>query len=115
MSLIEARRNRDAAVALVAAHASASWQDVAYRAVVHVATWQDRFTSDDIWEALAAAYPGTTTREPRAMGPVLMGAVRAGVCRLAGCDHCGTKKVMTTSRRSQANGMDTPVYESLLR
>lgn len=114
MSTTQAIANRNAAVAQVAANTQPTWADVAFRAVKWVAEHHYTFTSDDVWDAVNLYYPNVTTHEPRAMGPVLMKAVRAGICSLLECDHCGTRKVMVMSRRSQANGMDTPVYRSLI-
>ena len=115
MSATLAIQNRNAAVTQVAANTQPTWAEVAYRATKWVAENHYTFTSDDVWDAVIKYYPSVTTHEPRAMGPVLMKAVRAGLCVLLDCDHCGTRKVMVMSRRSQANGMDTPVYRSLVK
>lgn len=103
-----------AAMAQVYANANPSWKDIAYRAVVYVSRTHRAFTSDDVWEALTTHYPHVTTHEHRAMGPVLRNAVRDGICEINSCTTCGTRKVVVQSRRPQANGMDTPVYRSLI-
>ena len=88
---------------------------LALRAVAYVAQRQDSFISDDVWDALASAYPDVTTHEHRAMGAVMRRAVAEGVCALASCEHCRTTKVMTTGRRAHGNATDMPVYRSLYR
>ena len=69
-----ARSARDEAIERVA-EASGDWQDVALEAVYQVALSKPLFASDDIW-ATGLEKP----REPRAMGPVMMRAVRLGYC-----------------------------------
>jgi hypothetical protein len=106
--------NRDAAVDRVGQYASRVWLDAAYEAVKQVARANREFTSDDVWDMLAEGWPDLPVREPRALGAVLTRAARNEVARIKGCHSCGTRKVMVASRRSQANGMDTPVYVSLI-
>jgi hypothetical protein len=113
LDLPAALAGRDLAVRLVAEHADQDWKDKAAAAVRWLARERRTFTSDDVWEALARHYPDVTTHEARALGPVLTAAARAGTCRIQSCGQCGTRKVMVQSRRPQANGMDTPVYDSL--
>lgn len=104
--------NRDAAIAQAEEHARRAWLDAAYEATIRVARAHHEFTSDDVWELLAEGWPDLPVREPRAIGPVLLRATRAGVATIKSCDVCGTRKVMVMTRRPQANGSDQAVYVS---
>lgn len=73
--LTEARRRRDEALDAVAAAAPQEWRERAYETVCAVASRQAYFAADDIWAA-GLEKP----HEPRALGPVMMRAVKEGVC-----------------------------------
>lgn len=109
-----ARANREAGIEKATQGADPEWMEAAVRAVRWVARWNRTFTSDDVWDAIKLHRPDVSTPEHRAMGSVFRRAVANGWAELAGCAHCGTKKVMVSSRRPQANAMDTPVYVSLI-
>lgn len=114
LDLDAAREARDQAVQRVDDNADAAWKDLAYRAVRFVALSHERFTSDAIWAALDSHPEHVPPREPRALGPVILRAVRDGLIRYASCEHCGTSKVTTAGRRAHGNATDVPVYESLI-
>ncbi len=58
------------------AHNAAGWINEAIAAVRCVARRNAEFTSDDVWEWLG----GCDTHEPKAMGPVMQKAAKAGIC-----------------------------------
>src|SRR3990167_2215984 len=72
---LEAQRRRDAALEAVEAGAPIGWSFHALRVVERIARARERFTPDDIWEAGLDKPP-----EPRALGPVMIRAVKDGIC-----------------------------------
>lgn len=71
------------AIERVDAAAPAAWKDEALDAVRTLARGGGRFTTDDVWDALA--YLGVAKpREPRALGPVMRRAEREGTVRWTG-------------------------------
>lgn len=80
--LFDAREARDAALVRVDEAAGSEWKDAALEAVYRVALRRSRFTSEDIWRLVEKP------REPRALGPVLMRAVKLGYCAPAGFVQC---------------------------
>jgi hypothetical protein len=72
-ALDQARRLRDAAVARVDASADPGWKLEAKRVVWALIKEGSGFTADDVWERLDAE-----VAEPRALGPVILAAARAG-------------------------------------
>ena len=73
----EAIRARDAALAQVEVH-SAPWRVVAFDALVAVARDRTTLSSEDVWARLAE-WGVSPPPEPRAIGPVIVRAVREGV------------------------------------
>lgn len=72
--LEQARTSRDAVLAQVAGSAAAQpWLARATEAVADMARRRAEFTTDDLWDA---GLPSPT--EPRALGAVIVAAVRAG-------------------------------------
>jgi hypothetical protein len=67
---------RDQAIATVEAGASPEWKAEALETVYFVATHKDEFTTDEVWVKLK-----TKTRENRAMGAVMLTAVKMGYVR----------------------------------
>lgn len=65
-----------AAIAQVDDHADAGWVLAATGAVMELANTGDPFTTDDVWEVLAAAGE-PEPREPRALGPIIQRLVKA--------------------------------------
>jgi hypothetical protein len=78
-----AESSRDEALDRVDAAASDEWKDQARRAVWWLANNRRDFTVDDVWERLERLGV-RSPQEPRALGPVLMRAVRAGAIRDTG-------------------------------
>lgn len=72
-------KRRDEAIDRVEAHAPEDWNVAAYQAVLRVARQLQEFTTDDVWQALAA-YPN----ERRAIGATMRDAARTGVCSNTG-------------------------------
>lgn len=93
-------------------NASEAWKKAVDDIILDLANTRRVFNSDDIWEQAFAQ--GVSTHEHRAMGPRITAAVKAKTIKIAGCTHCGTKKVMVGSRREEAHQMDIPLYESLI-
>jgi hypothetical protein len=77
---------RDAALERVEGAASPDWSATMFALVVQVARRLPTFTADDVFEALEDLPEDErpTTPEPRALGPVVLRAVKAGVCSKAG-------------------------------
>ena len=73
----EAIRARDAALAQVEVH-SAPWRVVAFDALVAVAKRDAEVSSESVWAELDR-WGVSPPPEPRAIGPVLLRAVREGV------------------------------------
>ena len=76
LSLLDGRGLRDQALERVEAAAPPDWNDRALEAVFQAALRWSYFASDDVWR-LGLEKP----REPRAMGPVMMRAVKLGYCQ----------------------------------
>tara|TARA_Y100000310_G_C20404223_1_gene678854 strand:- start:170 stop:493 length:324 start_codon:yes stop_codon:yes gene_type:complete len=75
LSLDRAIAARDQALGIVDANADAEWKEAALNTVYEVAAIKRRFTADDVWEQIPAHF---YTHEPRALGPVMMRAMRNG-------------------------------------
>lgn len=71
---------RDDGIGRAEQHATPTWRLAADLAVHTVATRLPLFTSDDVWRELATAHPDERTHEPRALGAVMLAAVRDGLC-----------------------------------
>lgn len=89
--------------------ANPEWMALAYAAVAVVADTLPLLTTDDVWRALDAV-PEVQTPEPRALGPVMIKAVRDGLIEPLTCSHCGTQKVVWRSGRSDRQQGDVTVY-----
>lgn len=74
-NVIEAERAKELAMARAADGAGEEWAARAEAAVLNVARRCESFTSDLVWMELGEMTP----REPRAIGPVLMRAAKAGI------------------------------------
>jgi len=64
---------RDPHLARVLAAAPADWKDKARKAIRGIAASMDEFTTDDVWLIIP------TVEEPRALGPLMLEAERAGL------------------------------------
>lgn len=95
-----AAAERDNAIEQVDGNAEAEWKDIAYEAVVRTARALPEFISDDVWEVGELE----STREDRALGPVLRRAARDAVA-------VKTDRVRP-SVRSHLSGK--PVWRSLI-
>ena len=67
---------RDEGMARADAAADPEWKDAAWRAIVALANAGSDFTADDVW-----AKVGFAPAEPRALGPLLSRAQKAGMIR----------------------------------
>ena len=72
--LLQAKAERDAALAQVEDNADARWKLEAERIVIELARTGRHFTSDDVMDALDRLE--VTTRDTRALGPVMLKAIR---------------------------------------
>lgn len=81
--LRQAQAARDTAMAVVDRAAQEEWKDQCRRALWHLAKTRENFTTDDVWDRLAEMGVDTIG-EPRALGPVVMRALRAGAIRDTG-------------------------------
>lgn len=78
----DARDARDDALNRVDEAADQDWKDRALEAVYQLCQSQPVFTSEDIWELIEKP------REPRALGPVMLRAVKLGYCEPGGFVNC---------------------------
>jgi hypothetical protein len=80
-----ARAQRDTAMDAVdeGPNVTPEWKDAARRALWHLATSRPTFTTDDVWNHLdQQGVPAP--EEPRALGPIVFKALRAGAIRDTG-------------------------------
>jgi hypothetical protein len=74
--LFAAQRAREEAITRVDTNADTAWMARALDIIRDIATMQDRFTTDDVWEAM---HPhDEATHEPRAMGAAMRRAAKLG-------------------------------------
>ncbi len=92
--------DRDIALERVETAASEAWKAEALEAVYAVCCARHTFISDDVWEI--GELP--STREDRALGPIMLRAARLGWCRK-------TTEVRPSVRSHLAG---KPIWESLL-
>lgn len=100
------------AIAAADAGANPAWKAAALEIVEDAALTNKTFTTDVVWEELSRR--GFETPEHRAMGPVMVKAVKMGLCEIETCGECGTQKVIVGSIRPESHGKPTSVYKSLL-
>ena len=77
-----AQLHRDVALDTVTSCADPVWLDRAFEAVQRVALAQPTFSTEHVWKSGL-----DKPREPRAMGPVMIRALKAGICRKLGYNH----------------------------
>lgn len=83
-TLGSARAERDAAMVQVAEHTDPEWELAAVGAITWCATNRpEGFTSDDVWQRLADLQV-RAPHEPRALGPIVKRAVKAGAIEWTG-------------------------------
>lgn len=100
LSIDDALAARAEALRLVDAHADRALKDLALDAVRQVCQARADFQARDIWTLTDLP----STREDRALGPVMLNAARNGWCRK-------TDRVRPSAR---SHGSGKPVWESLL-
>ena len=88
-----------AAMAQVEQNADAEWISTAKNVVWQLIREGQPFTSDIVWARLDAL--GVATHEPRALGPVMLAAARAGFM---------TKQGYVNSTRRECHCRPIPVY-----
>ena len=96
-----ARQARDDAMAQADENADAAWKRVAREAIRQVAKTHREFTSDAVLEIIEGHQPPVWTHEPRALGPIIMQAMRDGLIQrtdrvVKSCDvsrHAAEKRV----------------------
>jgi hypothetical protein len=93
------------AIERVDRHASEDWKTACASAITEAARRWTRLTSDQVWEVLAERGV-TEPHEPRAMGPMMVQAVRLGV--LKATDDWEPSVIPARHRRP------CRVYESLI-
>lgn len=69
---------RDEAMATVEENANAVWKVCARVAISELARTRLTFTTEDVWEFMELHYPTVSTRERRAMGPMMTAAAADG-------------------------------------
>lgn len=100
------------AIAAADAGANPTWKQAALEIVKDIAQRRKYLDTDEVFRELAIR--GIDTPERRAMGPVMLRAVKERWIELQTCNHCGTSKVIKQSTRIESHGKDTAVYKSLL-
>lgn len=85
-------------------NADPDWLTEAHTAVLAVSLRMRRFTTDDVWDAMAGTT--ATTHEPRALGSVMRKASRDGFCAPTG--------QYLKSRRRACHTRPLRVWKSLL-
>lgn len=103
--IARARQAKADAIAQVEAHANPDWSQRAYRAVCQVAANRQQLTPDAVI-GLLKHQGDWPPREPRALGPVMLRAVKAGVIRKT--DR------MVNSALPERHCRPVPVYLSLI-
>lgn len=94
------------------AGASPEWKEAALEIVKDLAVRRKYLDTDEVFAELAKRHLDTPER--RAMGPVMIKAVKNKWIALQTCYYCGTTKVIKQSTRIESHGKDTAVYRSLL-
>lgn len=83
-NLFEAREAKREGMERAALGADEAWKLAMEVAVVETAKKKQRFTTDDVFITLYQDNPNPpTTRDRRALGPIMLAAARSGVCRKA--------------------------------
>lgn len=82
LSLEEAERQRDEAVARAEANANERWWMAAREEVILAAIQLPEFTTDTVWIGLNSR--GVSTHEPRALGSVMKAMAKAGIIEPTG-------------------------------
>ena len=100
LSIDDALAARDVQLARVDQHADPDWKTRALDAVHTVCVLRAEWHSDDIWALTGLDLP----REARALGPVVLRAIRLGYCEK-------TDRVRPSVR---SHGSGKPVYRSLI-
>jgi hypothetical protein len=95
---------RDASMEQVDEHADERWKDAAYETVIEVAQAKATFTADDVQMNLDKK--PVHTHELRALGPIMLKAVRAGYIVQDG--------TFTRSVQVQCHSMPRRVWRSLI-
>ena len=100
LTIEQALADRDRALQQVDTHADPEWKDRALQAVRTVCLLREEWHSDDIWALTGLDEP----HEARALGPVVLRAIRLGYC-------AKTDRVRPSVR---SHGSGKPVYRSLI-
>jgi hypothetical protein len=98
-TLPEARAEAAIAIERVEQAAEPDWVEQAYAAVERTCREMPEFISDDVWRRDLP-----TTREDRALGPVMVRAAKAGLCR----------RTDRTRPSIRSHGSGKPVWFSLI-
>ena len=77
LSLTEAERVRDDAIARAERHALQEWKDTTMQIIKVLAIAYPTFTTDDVWLELSRT-PHVGTHEPRALGSMMRAAYKVG-------------------------------------
>ncbi|MGY3615706.1 hypothetical protein [Bradyrhizobium sp. USDA 10063] len=99
----EAKDAKTAAMDQAESHANAAWLDLMLELTRVVCLTHEYFTVDDVVDLYRHVEDAPVTHEPRALGPVMLRAAKAGYC----------KKTNTTEARSNHN-RPLAVWRSLI-
>lgn len=108
------RDGRDDGMRRADENAREVWKRICARCIEYLAVTQATVTTDDVWNALERWYPHITTHEPRALGPRMTAAVKAGLITPHVCPVCGHGSYVKSSRPVAHEG-NMLVYDSLVQ
>lgn len=96
LDIIAATEAKDEAITRVGHNADPQWVTACYNTIVQIAFNKQRFTTDDVWDALDRAKVATP-HEPKAIGAVLRQAAKDGLI-YATDDHKPSARVACHAR-----------------
>lgn len=103
----EGRKLRDEGMRLVDEHADELWKRDMTALLREVLETLPIFTTDDVFDLARAKGVTSTTRDRRALGPIVMRAAKAGLCAKVNC-------APRPSNRKELHASPLSVWRSLI-
>jgi hypothetical protein len=107
LDLEEAIRAKKAGMAQVDAGADNGWKELMADLVRQTAEQNQLFTTDDVMALFNESGSNLTTKDKRALGPVMMRAAKAGICKKSDAPA-------RASKRRTLHASPIQVWESLI-